>query len=67
MAACESQCIDTGIDVCHNDTTPSRLLIYSASCLVNANAIKSDVTIDLATQVCFTDFQDIAPPQRKNT
>ncbi|KAA0058519.1 putative RING-H2 finger protein ATL71 [Cucumis melo var. makuwa] len=64
---CESHCMDTGTDVPYNGTSPSRFLIHSASYPANSNAINSDSIVDLAIQVCFADFQDIAPPPSKNT
>ena len=68
MAASESQCMDIGTDAPHNNgTSHSRLLIHSTSCPANSNAINLDSIVDLAIQVCFVDFQDIAPPPSKNT
>ena len=62
MAACESQCTNTCTDVPHNGTSPSKLLIHSATYLASSNAINSDSIVDLAMQVCLADFLDIVPP-----
>ena len=60
-------CTKTGTDVPHNGTSPSRLLVHSASCSASSDAINSDSIVDLAMQDCFADFQDIAPTPSKNT
>ena len=68
MADCESQCkeIDRAFHP-HKGKSANKLLNHLVSCPAKSSAMNSDFIVDLAMQVFFDDFHEIAPPHNVKT